>query len=151
MSKVLNSCADTSMSLLERELGRSPDLVLTWGDLPGVDLEHLADIGRVLFGLYGLSAAGEDELHFIGRSEALALRLGCIVGGLVSGDERIHPGGGRLRNAGVDITTTRLEVYRGNAVYKREFQLIRRLVPRGNRIPTLGRPRELPRHDLAHP
>ncbi len=114
--------------------------MLCWGDLHSVDLEQLADIGRVLFGLYGPSPDGEDELQFIGRSEAFVLRLGCIVGALVNGDHRLHPGGGRMREAGIDPHKARVEVFTGADAYRREFALIRKLRPPANRIPNLGRP-----------
>ena len=73
-------------------------------------------------------------------SEAFPLRLGSIAGGLISGDARLHPGGGRMRQAGVGLATVSLEVYAGQDVYRREFELIRSLRPPANRIPKLGRP-----------
>lgn len=127
---------------LRRAIGQEPDLELTWQDLPHVNPGELEDLGRLLFGLFG-----EGELQFVGRSQTFAVRLGSIVGALVSGDIRLHPGGGRMRQAGMDPTTARIEVYFGQAAYRREFELIRALKPPLNRIPKLGRPPSRPSID----
>lgn len=114
---------------LHARIGRQADHVVEWARLSEVRSSPLARLpGRVLY-----SVEDHEHVWYLGKSDDLSHRLGCLLAGFTFADERFHPGGARMRELAADPAQLRIAAFLGDDLYRRHYHLVRELKPVCNR------------------